>query len=122
MSNSRSNLRDFVFVARLADYPPGAPTYSEVGGCKVVLVRFTEPDRVCCVDAICPHEGAGLAGGEVVGQQLTCPQHHLTFDLITGACEQTPHLGLSRYATRIENGDVFVRPVPIPYRPPTGGT
>ena len=42
----------------------------------------------------------------------------LKFDLITGACEQMPSLGLSRFATRIENGDVLVCPVPSVYRPP----
>ncbi|UCG32808.1 MAG: Rieske 2Fe-2S domain-containing protein [Phycisphaerales bacterium] len=122
MSNSHSKPQDFVFATRLADCPRRAPTYLEIGGRKVVLVRLTSPDRLCCVDALCPHEGASLAAGEVVGQKLICPQHHLKFDLITGACEQMPNMGLNRYATRIENGDVLVCPVPIIHRPPTLGT
>lgn len=117
MTGSRTNPNDFVFATRLAECPPGAPVYREIGGRKVVLIRFTEPDRVCCVDALCPHEGASLGTGDVVGQQLVCPQHHLKFDLMTGACEQMPNLGLRRYPTRIENGDVLIRPVPINYRP-----
>ncbi len=38
------------------------------------------------VDAICPHAGANLAGGEVIGNRLRCPNHRFMFDLDTGDC------------------------------------
>jgi len=121
VSNSKSQDAGFVCVARLSDCVPGIPFYAHVQDRQLILVRDPHSECVHCVGAICPHEGASLAGGEVRDGELSCPQHHLRFDLRTGACRQTPRLGLSRYATRIERGNVLVCLEPIAYVPPPPG-
>jgi nitrite reductase/ring-hydroxylating ferredoxin subunit len=54
------------------------------------LVGFRTPGgRVGVMPAQCPHMGANLAGGQVVGECLRCPFHHWEFD-VGGQCRRVP--------------------------------
>lgn len=110
----------FVKVIQLDQCPPNRPVFIEVGDRELVLVRMGDSDEVLCLDNRCPHAGAGLSGGHVDDLHLVCPQHHWKFHLRTGGCEGTSHVGVARYDTCIEDGTVFVRPVPIAFFPPLG--
>lgn len=50
-----------------------------VRGVEVVVWRDSE-GRICAADSVCPHRGASLVGGSVIGGQLTCPVHGWRFD------------------------------------------
>lgn len=54
----------------------------EVAGRPAVAVHL--PDRVVTVAARCPHRGAPLVNGTLIGAFLECPWHGATFDLRTG--------------------------------------
>lgn len=58
-------------------------------GNEVVLYR-TKSGRACLADAYCPHLGAHLAGGGIVGEEIRCPFHGLTFDP-AGSCVSSPY-------------------------------
>ena len=54
------------------------------------LVIWRKQDgTLACLDAKCPHMGASLAVGRVVGEHVECPYHGFRFD-DTGRCVKTP--------------------------------
>ncbi len=78
----------------------------------VLVVRLEGDDGeagdIVATPGVCPHEDVELAGGKLVGCELTCPGHSYVFDLRTGACEHDPTLTLRRYRVTIVDGDVWV--------------
>ncbi len=81
---------DLTQGVRLADLEDGAPLLGHAAGEAVVLVR--RGDRAFAIGASCPHYGAPLAKGLVVGNTLRCPWHHACFDLESGAVRSPPAL------------------------------
>ena len=66
-------------VARGADLARGAVLCRTLAGAEVVLFRGDD-GRVAAVAAHCPHMGAHLRHGTVVGASVRCPMHHWTVD------------------------------------------
>lgn len=59
------------------------------------LVLWRRPDgRVVAQHDRCPHKGARLSSGKVVGGQIECPYHGFRFDA-EGTCVAAPCLGAS---------------------------
>jgi nitrite reductase/ring-hydroxylating ferredoxin subunit len=75
-------------VARSASLRAGAPLGLERLGVKLVLWRG-RAGQVIAHGAACPHRGAELSHGRVVGGQLECPYHGFRFDE-AGACVLMP--------------------------------
>ncbi len=65
--------------------------------------------RFFCTDGICTHEHAHLADGVVLGNIIECPGHQGRFDVRTGDAKGPPaHITLRAYASRVEDGKVYV--------------
>ncbi|MCA8832400.1 FAD-dependent oxidoreductase [Hymenobacter pini] len=63
----------------------------------------------------CPHYGAPLEKGRLVGEQLVCPWHHACFRVTDGHLCQPPALdNLPSYPVRVAEGRVWVQ---LPARP-----
>ena len=84
-----------------------------VNGKQILLWR--RDDHVFATDALCPHQKANLALGDVedLGGELciVCPTHNWQFSLRSGRCRNTRHEEtLSRYKCYVdeETGRVFV--------------
>lgn len=79
---------------------------------------------------VCPHQHTPLVdkyGGQIVGNNLTCPMHRWTYDLKTGECVNVPLCGiphsnmnsmmseksgkLKMLDVKIEGGGVFVKKI-----------
>ena len=67
----------------LSDLQENEPMNAHVGDRDILLVR--QGSSVYATGASCPHKGAALADGLVVGNEVRCPFHHACFDLKTGA-------------------------------------
>ncbi|MBL6750616.1 MAG: Rieske 2Fe-2S domain-containing protein [Nevskia sp.] len=88
---------------------PGDIRPVQVQGRALVLVCGERGPAL--VDAICPHAGARLAEGEVVGHRLRCPGHRFVFDLDTGDCARGRREGwgpLKVYPLQNVDGQLFV--------------
>jgi nitrite reductase/ring-hydroxylating ferredoxin subunit len=60
----------------------------------------------------CKHHGADLSAGERNGKVVTCPRHGWEYDLDSGKCVSHPSLPLRAYATKVEDGRLFVSSKP----------
>jgi 3-phenylpropionate/trans-cinnamate dioxygenase ferredoxin subunit len=70
-------------VAKVSDLPVGALQRIVVEGEWICLAHAEDGAFYAIADA-CTHEGYSLAEGEVLGDEIECPQHSSRFDLRTG--------------------------------------
>jgi phenylpropionate dioxygenase-like ring-hydroxylating dioxygenase large terminal subunit len=71
-----------------AELEPGKIVGKDFLGTRVIIYR-DEEGQVVVQSAYCPHVGADLSGGEMVGGQVRCPYHHWKFAK-DGACSDIP--------------------------------
>ena len=94
-------------VARLAELAEDRGTRVKIGDTPIMLVR--EGDTVHAYTADCPHAGAPLEKGGICNGRIVCPWHKGTFEIRDGSLVEPPALkGLTRYASLVEAGDVYV--------------
>jgi nitrite reductase/ring-hydroxylating ferredoxin subunit len=90
--------------------------------CGQRIVFFRDPDgRPQAVSAVCPHRGADLGRGRVIGDSVECPFHGLRFNG-GGACTRIPSqdaeapipraLRVPSYAVVEQGGMVWIWPEP----------
>jgi nitrite reductase/ring-hydroxylating ferredoxin subunit len=75
-------------LALASDVPPGRPVGRDFLGTRVVIYR-DGAGRPVVQEGYCPHLGADLSVGEVVGGQIRCAYHHWRFDC-AGTCVDIP--------------------------------
>lgn len=70
--------------------PPADPAASEAGSGALarlprplVLLRRSDGTVIAVLDG-CPHLGTSLTAAEIEGDELTCPAHVYSYDLVTG--------------------------------------
>jgi toluene monooxygenase system ferredoxin subunit len=74
---------------------------------EVLVVRDSD-GRIHAMDGTCPHEDFPLVHGLFDGTVLTCANHLWSFDATTGRGINPPSCKLSKYAVKVEDGDVYV--------------
>ncbi|HWV05713.1 MAG TPA: Rieske 2Fe-2S domain-containing protein [Ralstonia sp.] len=73
------------------------------------IVLFNVEGRLHAIDNSCPHNGASLASGRLVGNVLQCPAHGLRFDLATGCTPGSGGLCLKTYPVQETDGHVVIQ-------------
>ncbi|MBS0476921.1 MAG: Rieske 2Fe-2S domain-containing protein [Proteobacteria bacterium] len=63
-------------------FGPGAIKLAFVDGRQILIVNVEGTLRA--IENSCPHAGASLFGGKLIGGKLRCPSHGLLIDLATG--------------------------------------
>lgn len=98
----------WITVAPISDIPPGDYASAEVDG--VFVAVFNVDGHFYAIEDVCTHDGGGLAGGEIDGDQVICPRHGARFCLRTGEALTPPAYEPVRcYETRVMDGRVEVR-------------
>lgn len=95
--------------------PSGAQRFCAIEGVELALFHLREPERIIAVHNSCPHASGNLSAGTVSGCVVACPWHAWEFDLTSGACVHNESVRLRRYATRCEDGAIWVDLDPMPH-------
>jgi len=95
-----------VRIVELSDTSPGEALSVTLG--KRSLVLFHTADGFYAMDDACPHAGAPLSGGNVVGGTVTCPLHAWRFQLADGQLVGNPKIRVACYPVHVADGAVWV--------------
>jgi phenylpropionate dioxygenase-like ring-hydroxylating dioxygenase large terminal subunit len=103
-------------ILETSEVKPGRPVGVTRLGEKLVVWRDAQ-GKVSCLRDRCPHRGAALSAGHIVGNHLECPFHGFQFDA-SGQCQIIPANGAATpvpkgfnattYPTREAHGFVWV--------------
>ncbi len=104
---------DWLRVGAVQDIPDNRALVVEpVGAERIAVFRFD--GKVAAVSNVCRHQGAPLGEGRVIDGCITCPWHGYQYRPEDG-CSPPPFTErVATYATRIEQGIVFVHRQPRP--------
>ncbi len=91
-------------VALTAEVPADRPLGVPFLGGRLVVYRDARGSLVA-LDARCPHMGADLAIGEVVGDDVVCAYHHFRFGR-DGRCNAVPSDGPIPSAAKVQSYEV----------------
>jgi len=98
----------WVEVVDVADLPDMGARVITGGALGEIAIFKADQGAVFAVLDKCPHRGGPLSQGIVHGQQVTCPLHSWVIGLHDGQA-LAPDVGCAkRYATRLENGKVYL--------------
>ncbi|MDP3515425.1 MAG: nitrite reductase small subunit NirD [Sulfuritalea sp.] len=94
-------------VCRLEEIPlRGSRVLPHQAG-SIAVFRAAD-DQVFALQDACPHKGGPLSQGIVHGHRVTCPMHGWNVELDSGEACAPDHGCSRRYATRVEDGEVFL--------------
>lgn len=97
----------WVRVGSADSIPPGDFATVEVDGSFVAV--FNVNGEFLAVDDVCTHDGGGLAGGELDGDQVVCPRHGARFCLRSGRALTPPaYEPVRTFETRVVDGQLEV--------------
>jgi 3-phenylpropionate/trans-cinnamate dioxygenase ferredoxin component len=75
----------------------------------LVAAVFNVDGKLYAIEDVCTHDGAELAGGPLVGDQLVCPRHGARFCLRTGRALTPPaYAAVRTFPVRVKDGRVEI--------------
>ena len=95
-------------VIQAGEIAEGAGKAVIVDGIQVAV--FRRGGQLCAIENVCPHAGASLADGVLVGDEVLCPLHNFRFNITTGACVTDPILRVKTFSTVPHAGGFTVNP------------
>jgi len=99
---------EFVKIAEFSELVEGKGIVRKRGDDEIAIVKLD--GHVSAFINVCPHQHTPLVdkyGGQIAGENLTCPMHGWTYNLKTGKCiNESGKLTMSEI--KIENGSVMV--------------
>lgn len=105
---------NYIYAATVADVEPGNMKAVSVEGKELLLANVG--GQIFALQRSCPHMGADLSRGKIVGSTVVCPLHKAAFDLATGEALDKAKLMFLKFPTKdaetyrvkVENGSIFV--------------
>jgi nitrite reductase (NADH) small subunit len=94
-------------IETVSNLPAGRGQACTVDGRAIALYRTG--DGVFATANACPHRGGPLAEGDLIGNEITCPWHFWSFDVITGVCMGNPEVSVETHAVHVEGDRIYVR-------------
>ncbi|MBM3943789.1 MAG: non-heme iron oxygenase ferredoxin subunit [SAR202 cluster bacterium] len=99
----------FVKVAQVDEIPSGQMKMVEIGSEQVLLANVSGKIYAC--SDICSHSYASLSEGDLKDEEVQCPLHGGSFNVITGEPMSAPcEEKIKTFEVRIAGQDVLVGP------------
>ncbi|MBS0482377.1 MAG: Rieske 2Fe-2S domain-containing protein [Proteobacteria bacterium] len=95
-----------VFVELPQPFGPGKVKLAFVEGLQILIVNVDGTLRA--IANSCPHAGASLYGGKLIGTKIRCPSHGLLIDLETGCLSPGGAAGAQTYAIEEAQGGAMI--------------
>jgi nitrite reductase/ring-hydroxylating ferredoxin subunit len=97
----------FVKVAKVLDVPAGIVLGCEADGKSIAVANVD--GKFFAFEDYCPHVGARLSKGLLMGNLVICPLHGSQFDVTTGQKVYGPaHRPVMTYTVKVEGDDILV--------------
>ena len=93
-------------VASLADVP--SQTGLAVRHEHLEIALFRIGDEVYALENSCPHLGAPLSEGYLIGNLVSCPYHAWEICVRTGSVQHNPHICAAAFPAEVVDGEVFI--------------
>jgi nitrite reductase (NADH) small subunit len=100
-------MSNWIEIVALADIPKLGSRIVRTDTMDIAVFR-TAGDEVFALRDACPHQGGPLSQGIVHGSSVTCPLHNWKIDLATGSAIGPDQGCTNVFATKVENGRVFL--------------
>jgi 3-phenylpropionate/trans-cinnamate dioxygenase ferredoxin component len=101
-------MSDWINVVKETAIADGEHVIVDVDGTDVAVFKID--GQFYAIEDICTHDGAELASGELVGDEIICPRHGARFCVKTGAVTAPPaYEDITCFPVRVEKGLVQVR-------------
>ena len=98
---------EFTRVFEISELPAAGWKAVEVNDTAILVGRIND-QWFACLDR-CPHAAAPLRIGKVRGEEITCPRHGWTFNLLSGeSVPDNPAFCLTQFPVKIEGSSVHV--------------
>ena len=88
------------------DIPDRKPTYYDINGLDLVMIRYDE--NVSVLYGRCLHRGALMSDGHIEGQNLICGVHGWDYRYDTGVSEYNNNEALHKFKSEIKDGYVWI--------------
>src|SRR4051794_27702725 len=109
---AEATTEQWVRAVAVADLPSETATRITYAGVDIAI--FNVEGTFYAIGDTCTHAEASLAEGDFYDDRLECPLHGSPFDVTTGKALGGQATGNSgKYATKVEDGIVYVNPNPI---------
>jgi nitrite reductase (NADH) small subunit len=105
-TKSQENVDEFIPVGHVDEVPDGRGRVVRIEGKRVAL--FNISGRFYAMNDVCPHQGASLAKGKVKRHVVSCPWHHMQFDVRNGFSADGGGSCLATYSIRVKDDQIFV--------------
>jgi len=99
--------QNWIEVCKLDEIPPSQARTVNAGDNMIAVFRLTD-DRIKAVENRCPHKQGPLAEGIISGVDILCPLHNWRIHLDSGEVAAPDKGCVKTYATKVENGQVFL--------------
>lgn len=87
-------------IATWSELREGAPTAARAAGMDLVVLKLGDEVRV--LHGRCPHRGAPMAEGAVVGEDLVCRRHGWSFRVESGESAHIEGERLCRFTATVD--------------------
>ncbi|MFH2054911.1 MAG: Rieske 2Fe-2S domain-containing protein [bacterium] len=98
---------DFVKIATTDQVPDDEGLMLEVDGLPIALFRVD--GKYYAVEDVCPHQESSFEGGELEGEEVTCPLHGWRLNVKTGESLEAPGVKVETYEVRLDGEDIYIR-------------
>jgi nitrite reductase/ring-hydroxylating ferredoxin subunit len=98
---------ELVEIENVANVPTGRMKACLVNGRTLAL--YHTADGFFATDNVCPHRGGPLAQGDLIGNEIVCPWHLWSFDVVTGICMGNPEIKIETVDVQVDGDRILVR-------------